>query len=413
MREQLGEIRELKTARMIVDESIPIFQPFQNIEYSIETVNHTVDYYVEKVGLFRGIPTEDRLEDFEFKLDDIELELEDLANDKVAYISIPSGVNVAPCFGSHQGVIIKAVYVSSDADIPAGATLQLINENNEETAAEIEFIATGSAGTMHQFNLNDEFLFFPDRAGGRLERSNFPGRAQIIVAWEYKEGVGNIAGTVLDLDTGDPVEDVSVFCDGQMATTDHNGDYLVANVEAMEDLDIEFEKDGYAPLKVPVMVGPGQQLEVNVSLSPFVATVTGAVIDYVSGQPITGALIQAGDATARTDASGEYSIRVGTTADGEPADYELSFRRPNYEQQFAILELKTGDDVELDVELRRAILADDLRVTAYVFADQPIDTNDPEARLIITLSILNTDGTTTAATVPAAPADYGQRLEVG
>lgn len=62
-------------------------------------------------------------------------------------------------------------------------------------------------------------------------------------------GNGNIQGTIINKETGDPVEDASVTIGGETALTDADGQYVVQGISLAENIDVIVTTSGYVEYK--------------------------------------------------------------------------------------------------------------------------------------------------------------------
>ncbi len=125
-------------------------------------------------------------------------------------------------------------------------------------------------------------------------------------------GSAAVRGLVADAASGLPLAgaSVQVVAGGDAATgSDAGGNFTLSGIAA-GNLTLRFARLGYASRDVNISVGAGQSLSIGtVALAPasLSATLSG-VIRNDSGQPLAGAVVAAGTASATTDASGAFSI---------------------------------------------------------------------------------------------------------
>ena len=118
---------------------------------------------------------------------------------------------------------------------------------------------------------------------------------------------GNIAGTVTDASTGDPIAGATVTADGNSATTDANGAYTINNVSP-GDYTVTASAAKYVEQSKTVTVTAGTTTTLNFELIPMNGTISGIVTDSSTGDPISGATVTADGMSAITNSSGHYTI---------------------------------------------------------------------------------------------------------
>ena len=410
-----GQLNELAAGRYVFTESVGSSANYQQLFYRLSNgEDNPIRFFFDQVDLRRGIPESQRIDELEFALEDFEFEIERLDSDRVAYITIPAGVNDAPAFGAHNGALVKKVYICSDGEIPSGTTVTFYNrEHPSDPVASVEFLATGSANTLHELTLEEEFAYFPNQAGGYINRTNFPGRAQLVVAWEYKDDISNLTGTVTDAATGLPVENVSVTGDGQFAMTDEFGVYQLFNLTANAELEINWEATGYRPVRTFIQLGPAELATIDVELSPYVATVTGFIYDSINGNPLRNVSVQAAGREVVTGLDGSYTLYLPTDPDGADLEFEIVADRANYERQSKFVVVATDDGVELDFDLVRSIAADGFEVRAVCLPEYELDPDQVDAIAYIDLRLKLVSGRWQRVRVPILPYNLEDNIDRG
>ena len=125
-------------------------------------------------------------------------------------------------------------------------------------------------------------------------------------------GSSAVRGMVADAASGLPLAGASiqVVAGGDAATgSDASGNFTLSGIAA-GNLTLRFARLGYASRDVNISVSASQSLSIGtVALAPasLSATLSGAIRND-SGQPVAGAVVAAGTASATTDANGAFSI---------------------------------------------------------------------------------------------------------
>lgn len=129
-----------------------------------------------------------------------------------------------------------------------------------------------------------------------------------------------LSGVVMNTRSGEGMPGVTVEARGPdnaavTAVTDQEGKYLLIDVPANATITVVF--DGFSAAIKEV----GQNVVLDFEIRPDV--VTGRVTDS-SGQPVTGATVQAGEASTETDSEGNY--RLG----GAPESGAITVKKAGY-----------------------------------------------------------------------------------
>ncbi|MCL4479366.1 MAG: carboxypeptidase regulatory-like domain-containing protein [Deltaproteobacteria bacterium] len=124
---------------------------------------------------------------------------------------------------------------------------------------------------------------------------------------------GSITGKVLDASTSQPITGATISISGRpSATTDAQGVFLVQGITA-GTYQVSIFSSGYTSQNYQVMVSAGATADLQtIYLMPIPTstTITGRVLDAMTGAPVTGAsvMIAGTNLSAKTDASGMYTI---------------------------------------------------------------------------------------------------------
>jgi hypothetical protein len=103
---------------------------------------------------------------------------------------------------------------------------------------------------------------------------------------------------------------------------------------------------GYAPVERQVTVAGGVVLPLEIRLAPLPVTITGTITDAVTGRPVPGASVVAGQWRAATDAEGRYTL-TGIA----PGDYALVVGIAGYQSYTEAHSLPAGATLSANVAL--------------------------------------------------------------
>lgn len=147
-----------------------------------------------------------------------------------------------------------------------------------------------------------------------------------------------LAGVVIDEKTGSPVSGAKVQAGTASATTGADGRYRLEGVP--EGASLQISAPGYAGVEQSAV----KDATYDAKLQPD--TLTGKITDQLSGAPLAGATVKAGEATTTTGKDGTYQLEgvTGTTT--------IVIRADGY----APITQTVKDLAPLDVALRSSLL---------------------------------------------------------
>ncbi|MEZ4770314.1 MAG: putative glycoside hydrolase [Caldilineales bacterium] len=194
-----------------------------------------------------------------------------------------------------HGLVLDA---ASNAPV-AGATVRLNGASSESAA--------------------DGFYYFPAATGAGEITVAAPGYLPAAVAVSGDAALAGeqsvdismeptvLTGAVLDGKTGKPVAGATVTAGGQSATSDENGSYRLERL-AGGGLTLTAAHSDYEPAEQPVdeaaNLMAGEALDITL-LPPHLG---GSVSNSVTGSPLAGATISAGEFSAETDENGQFIL---------------------------------------------------------------------------------------------------------
>lgn len=164
---------------------------------------------------------------------------------------------------------------------------------------------------------------------------------------------GSIAGVVKDYSTSELLSNcaVSLSPGGQTKTTDANGVYSFADLEAGK-YSLTFKKSGYTDETQEVIVTAGQTTQVNVSLklTPLTTgSIAGVVKDTDNGQLLENCNISItpGGLSKISSSQGSYEF-----SDLEPGEYSMTFTKSGYETSNTYVTVTAGKMSTVDMFLK-------------------------------------------------------------
>lgn len=159
------------------------------------------------------------------------------------------------------------------------------------------------------------------------------GRIDVHAALSQLLGAAGISGRVTDAQTGEPVADavISYAEISERWQTNADGNFQAKIKPGTYTLTVE--RFGYQPASVEVEVSEGAITPVTIALQPFTTgTITGMVIDHVTGEPIAKATVAVVGVDVRTETAADGSFSLPDLPVG---DYRVRASAPGYSDSLA------------------------------------------------------------------------------
>ncbi|MEY6434142.1 carboxypeptidase regulatory-like domain-containing protein [Thioalkalicoccus limnaeus] len=171
---------------------------------------------------------------------------------------------------------------------------------------------------------------------------------------QIPDGPVSVSGTLLDADTGLPVEGASITLAGAAVatTSDGSGTFVLTDLEA-GDIGLRVTHAGYQSVAVNLVAVAGSDVDIGMLRlvpAPDPATsLHGRVYDLETGQPVAGATVTVGGLSSSTDEHGQYQIAgIDTLA------FDVSATATGYLTASSALVLQQHGSVRLDIPLQKA-----------------------------------------------------------
>jgi outer membrane protein OmpA-like peptidoglycan-associated protein len=161
---------------------------------------------------------------------------------------------------------------------------------------------------------------------------------------------GDIAGQVIDADSGAPLADVAVSLGTRSVRTDADGRFGPERIDA-GPVNVAARKTGYTSGGANVDVAPAETTATTIRLEPIrIGTVVGKVVDARTGESVNGARVTLGRQAQETGANGSFRFEDVTTG-----AVGVAVRHADYGDGAASGDLEGGATLELlvRVDLRR------------------------------------------------------------
>lgn len=166
-------------------------------------------------------------------------------------------------------------------------------------------------------HIKKEIILEGEEVTGKLLHTELGGTSDCLNGPDLKVAEPTIlTGIVLDA-SGDPAVGVVVTSEGTSAAIEADGTFSVAVEGDAGTLRIVTQSgDGAVSTVIPIVIEETGTTEPvgTVTLAP-VTTLTGAVTDDETGEPIAGAVVSAAGNQTVTDIEGEYALAVPSTAE--------------------------------------------------------------------------------------------------
>lgn len=278
---------------------------------------------------------------------------------------------------------VQSVSVSQGQLANVGTIRLNVSPTTAQLSGQVRDASTGApiAGALIEIDLGDTSLTTFSDVEGSYQQTVPPGEATLTVTsagyfpvsvqaglragthnvfspslTPVSEGepvASTVIGTVVDADTGVPLDGVLVAMSGASATTDSSGGFVIEGLAAGE-LILLFTKGGYEGVQASVVVPERATADLGrIAMSPHVVqdstTVSGHITDMGSGQPVANASVVIGPSNARTDVNGFYEISGINLL-----DFEVSVNATGYVFSRKLITLTEHTRVTADIVLRRA-----------------------------------------------------------
>lgn len=177
--------------------------------------------------------------------------------------------------------------------------------------------------------------------------------------------IGNICGTAIDAETGDPLPDCDIALSPLKlsTTTENDGTFLFPNIEKGQYA-VRASKTGYVPDSKDLTVISGQNSRVDFQLHRQPATkgtVCGTIADAGTGLPLSKCkvLLQPDEISTTTTSDGSYLF-----SDLEPGEYTLLVSKDKYEADSRSgITVEAGETATVDFLLQEERLPEISRPT--------------------------------------------------
>jgi hypothetical protein len=176
---------------------------------------------------------------------------------------------------------------------------------------------------------------------------------------------GSIAGQVLSADTGQPIPDARVECDGEATLSDGLGYYSLDGIQPGDRM-VTASSAGYVEYSQVVTIGESTQHDILMETFIGQARLYGYVTHSVFG-PIEDATVQLGDLSVQTDAAGFYDY-----PSVQQITYHMTVTKDSFRTFSANVNV-TSEDFRYDVGMKKLAT-----VTLEPVADARIDEDQPE-----------------------------------
>jgi len=216
------------------------------------------------------------------------------------------------------------------------------------------------------------------------------------------QGTGSLLGTVVSVPSHSPVAGASVVVGSLTATTGADGKVALNDVPAGAQV-VVITAAGFRRFSAVVYIVPGKATERTFEMQPQSATgvgsINGTVVAADTGQPIVGATVDIGTATAQTADDGTFSF-----TNLAPGEYLLTITKGGFRTARREVQLRPGQDVSRNVALEPVEPAPAPQGTGTItgtvkVGDQPAGAAAVRARGIVATTAA--DGTFTLPNVPA------------
>ena len=124
---------------------------------------------------------------------------------------------------------------------------------------------------------------------------------------EEDQRSGMISGIITDVQTGDPIQGVTVSLLDQKAETGEDGSYVFTGIRYSDNHKLIVMGTDHQPKMKPFALR-AEQVQLNIALDPKFGAVSGVITDGTTRNPIEGATVKLLDKSVITEANGRYNF---------------------------------------------------------------------------------------------------------
>ncbi|GAC1391694.1 MAG: hypothetical protein NVSMB46_05160 [Candidatus Saccharimonadales bacterium] len=144
---------------------------------------------------------------------------------------------------------------------------------------------------------------------------------------------GSEAVSVVDSSTNQPLKDVQVSVDGQVAITDATGKALVRNI-SLGNHQLLLTKKAYVSYSQSVDISWGTNDSAVIQLKPSGKQYQFSVVDYLSNKPLPKVLASSGTASALSDTKGDIKL----TVDNQTKPFHVTLALSGYRSEQVLID---------------------------------------------------------------------------
>ncbi len=199
-----------------------------------------------------------------------------------------------------------------------------------------------------------------------------PGSWGIMIAMGFdrelvggESGSGTIGGTILDANTGMPVQATITFVDTDFPPISSDPSSGIFNVRIPAGLYVaRIEAEGYTPGSVTISVEGGRASPADVLLSPAGGTLTGFVRDRDTGAPMQAIVSAEGiDAAVSANPHGDYSL------DLPAGSWTVTAQFDGYMTASQTVAITAGSPATADFTMTQALVSGQVLTFANIYFD--------------------------------------------
>ena len=124
---------------------------------------------------------------------------------------------------------------------------------------------------------------------------------------EEDQRSGMVSGIITDVQTGNPIQGVTVSLLDQKVETGEDGSYVFTGIRYSDNHKLIVMGTDHQPKMKPFALR-AEQVELNIALDPKFGAVSGVVTDGTTRNPIEGATVKLLDKSVITEANGRYNF---------------------------------------------------------------------------------------------------------
>ena len=260
-------------------------------------------------------------------------------------------------WGTVRGRVVDAStqQTLANATVSLGAVEVLTDETGAYVAERVQAGTVSAAATLARYHGAQASIELPRNGNVEQDLELAP------------ITTGTVVATILDATSGEPVAGANVAIGDRHESSDAAGSVTAREIPAGQ-ITVNATARLYEPASAQAPLEAAGESKVTIELVPITyGTVSGTVVDTVSGAPIADASVSVAGQTLKSDAQGVFR------ADRVPAgSVSVSAALHRYQSDQQTVELARGDERQVDLALRPITTGTITGVVLHAESNRPV-----------------------------------------